>query len=289
MGNRKTILSFILFFGLFCHLLNARDNSGIGCDSIKFPHRIVSLGPAITEEIYLLGAEDRLVANTIYCERPPEAKKKEKIGTVIEINVEKIISFKPDLVLATPLTDPKAKEKLKNLGLKVVTFPVEKDFNEICRNFLELGQIIGKKEEAEKIIYQVKNEVDSISKKIKTLSKLEVTPPKVFIQVGANPLFTVTKDSFLNDLIGFAGGVNIALGAKTGLYSREKVIQQNPDVIIIVTMGIVGEKEMKSWQRYKTLNAVKNNRIYIMDSYKVCSPTPISFVEALEELVKILH
>ena len=63
----------------------------------------------------------------------------------------------------------------------------------------------------------------------------------------------------------------------------------NPDVIIIVTMGIAGEKEKKTWQRFNTLNAAKNNRIYIVDSYKMCSPTPVSFADTLEMLVEIFH
>lgn len=250
----------------------------------NYPRKIISLGPAITEELYLLGIEDRLIANTIYCKRPLEAQKKEKIGTVIQINVEKIVSIKPDLVIATSLTSPKAKEKLRNLGIKVVTFPTAKNFPQICEHFLELGKIVGREKEAREIIWQVKMRVDIIKKKVKDLPK-----QNVFAQVGTRPLFTVTKDSFVNDFMEFAGGINVAKDAKSGLYSREKVLKDNPDVIIIVTMGIVGEQEKEIWQRYKVLKAVENNRIYIIDSYKLCSPTPLSFVEGLEEIVKILH
>jgi iron complex transport system substrate-binding protein len=248
------------------------------------PHRIVSLGPAITEELYILGVEDRLVGCTVYCQKPPEAKRKEKVGTALEVNLEKIVALRPDLVLATSLTDPRAKEKLKNLGIRIITFSAAKNFSEICDQFLELGKIVGKEEQAAEIVALAGNRVDSIREKIRSLKS-----PKVFIQVGAKPLVAATGDSFINDFIEFAGGINIAREAGAGLYSREEVVKRNPDVIIIVTMGIAGEEEKEAWAKYKSLNAVKNGRIYIIDSYRLCSPTPVSFAETLEEIARILH
>jgi iron complex transport system substrate-binding protein len=249
-----------------------------------YPQRIISLGPSLTEDLYLLGVEDRLVANTTYCKRPPEAEKKEKIGSVIEVNIEKIVSLEPDLILTTSLTNSKKIEKLKNLGIKVVDFPYAHNFSQLCDQFLELGQIVGRKKGAEEIVRQAECQVASINTSVEDLPK-----PKVFIQVGARPLFTAIEDSFIHNFIEFAGGINIASGVKSGLYSREKVLSQNPDVILIVTMGIVGEEEKEIWEKYGTLNAVKNSRIHIVDSNKVCSPTPISFVMVLREILDILH
>jgi iron complex transport system substrate-binding protein len=107
--------------------------------------------------------------------------------------------------------------------------------------------------------------------------------------LGAKPLFAATGRYFVNDYIEFAGGVNIAKGAKEGIYSREEILRANPDVIVIVTMGIVGEEEKRIWKRYETINATKNNKIYIVDSYDFCNPTPVSFVKTLEQMVGILH
>jgi iron complex transport system substrate-binding protein len=248
------------------------------------PQRIISLGPSITEQLYLLEAQNRLVGCTVYCKRPEDAGSKEKVGTVIEVNIEKIVSLKPDLVLATSLTDPKAIQKLKNLGIRVITFPAPKSFSEICGHFVELGRIVGKEKEAEEIVYRAKKTVSSVKQKVKELPK-----PKVLVQVGAKPLWVAPKDSFVNDFIEIAGGINVGPSGKNGLYSREEVLKRNPDVIIITTMGIVGKEEKKIWQKYKTISAVRNNRIYIVDSDKLCSPTPVSFVETLEEMVNILH
>ena len=248
------------------------------------PQRIISLVPSITEQLYLLGVEDKLIGCTVYCQRPPEAKKKEKVGTVIEVNLEKIVSLKPDLVLATSLTNLKATKKLKSIGINLVSFPPPKNFSEICRQFLKLAKLVGKEKEAGEIIIRVKERADSIKKNVKFCKG-----PKVFVQIGARPLFTVTKHSFINDLIRFAGGINIAGEIEAGYYNREEVLKSNPDVIIIVTMGVVGEEEKKIWQDFETLNAAKLNRIYIIDSDKICSPTPVNFVKALEEITRILH
>jgi iron complex transport system substrate-binding protein len=243
------------------------------------------LGVALTEELYLLGADDRLVGCTVYCQKKlPQAKEKDVVGTVIEINLEKVISLQPDLVLITSLTHPKTKQKLKNLGIKVVDFPEAKSFDEICEQFLVLAKIVGKEKKAKELLNHAKARVDSIKKRVEGLPK-----PKVFIQVGAKPLVTVTGDSFVNDFIEFAGGQNLARNLKSARYSKEMVIKNNPDVIIITTMGISGEEEKRMWQRYKSLKAVREDRIYIVDSDMLCSPTPVSFVETLEKIVEILH
>lgn len=278
--KKLEVRKICFLFTVFCSLILYISSHG----QDKFPQRIISLGPSITEELYLLGVGDKIVGVTTYCQRPSQAQQKEKIGTVVEVNVEKIFSLKPELVLATSLTDPKDVEKLRNLGIRVITFPYAKNFAQLCEQFLELGKITGKEKVSEELIEEAKQKVERLKKEVKDSPK-----PKVFVQVGAKPLFTVTKDSFINDFIEFARGVNIAQNLKGGLYSREEVIKNNPDVIIIVTMGIGGEQEKKIWERYRILKAVKNNRIYIVDSYRLCSPTPVSFVEALEEMVKILH
>lgn len=275
----KGLLSVVIFLFAIC-----TETFCFAENISSYPQRIISLGPSITEQLYLLEVEDKLIGCTVYCQRPPQAKMKEKVGTVTEVDLERILSLEPDLVLATPLTNPKAIKKLRNLGIKVISSSQAKDFTQICEQFLELAKIIGKEKKAEEIIHKVRNRVDTVKKKNRGLPKF-----KVFVQIGARPLFTVTKDSFANDFIEFSGGINIAKDTNSGLYSREEVLKNNPDIIIIVTMGIVGEEEKQVWQKFKALSAVKNNRIYIVDSYKMCSPTPVTFVETLEEISGILH
>ncbi len=270
------ILTFIFNAGIIFAELTSIEKT--------YPKRIISLGTHLTEQLYLLKSEDRLTANTIYCQNPPEAKNKEKIGTVTTFNIEKIIKLQPDLILATSLSNRQQIEKLKKLGFNVVIFPQAESFDKICEQFLELAKIVGKEKMAQDIVSCSKKRVAHIKNATQNLPK-----PKVFVQLGTKPLFTVSKDSFIRDFIEFAGGINIAKDIEIGYYSYEKVVESNPDIILIASMGITGEKEKKNWQRYKSINAVRNQKIYVIDSYKICSPTPITFTETLKEISEIFH
>ena len=110
------------------------------------PERIISLGQTITERIYLLEADKNLIADTVYCVEPEDAKYKEKVGTLLQANLEKIVALKPDLVIASNLARPKQLRKLKNLGIRVVQLSYPKNFSEMCRQFLDLGVLLGKEE-----------------------------------------------------------------------------------------------------------------------------------------------
>jgi iron complex transport system substrate-binding protein len=258
--------------------------SSAGSGEDGYPRRIVSLGSSLTEEVFLLGCGDRLVGVTIYCERPPAAKEKEKVGTVVEVDLERIVNLKPDLILATSLTDPRDKERLKDLGIRLVEFPYARDFSQVCEKFMELAALLGKEEEGWRIVREAKGRVEAVKERVKNLPR-----PKVFVQIGMKPLHTVTEESFIGDFIEFAGGVNVARASKSSLYSREQVVRDNPDVIIITTMGMAGQSEKEAWQKFKTINAVKDSRIYIIDAYRICSPTPVTFAEELEEIAGLLH
>lgn len=268
----------IFFIGVccfgFCRFSWAQD----------YPQRIISLGPAITENLYILGAQDKMIANTIYCRTPQGKEKKEKIGTVIKINLERIVELKPDLVLATSLTDRAQLEAMKNLSIRVVEIPGSRDFAEVCGGFLELARLIGQEKDALRLIKQVKAEVDFVVSLTQGLPK-----PKVIVQIGSRPLFVATQEYAVNDFVKLAGGINLTENMVNGLYSREEALRQNPEVIIITTMGVIGEDEKRLWYKYKSLEAVKNKRVHIVDEAKLCAPTVLSFPGTLREMAEILH
>jgi ABC-type Fe3+-hydroxamate transport system substrate-binding protein len=248
------------------------------------PRRIISLVPNITEELFDLGVQDRLVGVTTYCQRPPEAQAKERVGTVLEVNVEKIVSLRPDLVIASPLTDHKQLQKLQAVGIRVEIFPPPRDFQALCVGFLQLARLVEKQEQARAIIHQAEGELAIIKERAKGLPK-----PRVFVQIGERPLVAAGGDSFIDDFVTFAGGINIAREVKTSVYSREEVVRKNPDIIIIAKMGLAGEQEKAAWVKYKTIRAVQTKRIYTVDPYRFCSPTPLSFVEQVRELARLFH
>ncbi len=260
---------------------------GAGTDEKKDEQaqRIISLGPALTEELFLLGAGENIVGASLYCRIPANRSTKiEKVSTAMNVNIEKIVSLKPDLVVATSLISPKNTEMLKNLGIKVVTFPAAESFNELCEQFAQLGRLVGKEKEALGILDEVHEKVEAVKQSVKGLAK-----PGVILQAGANPLWLATKNSFMNDFIEFSGGENLGPQGTNGHLGREQVLALAPEVIFITTMGIVGEEEKREWQKFTVLPAVKNNRIYIFDSDKFCSPTPVSFASTLKETAEMLH
>ncbi len=244
--------------------------------------RIVSLAPSVTESLYELGIKDELVANTTYCRDIDEKNKKEKIGTVTDPNIEKIILLKPDLIISTKEGNNKNSiEKLMRLKLPVYVMETVESFDDICNNFLQLAEYIGKKETGEKIISDIKNELKEISH-----NKKKNDDMKVFWEVGANPIFTVGKNSYVNDFNKFAGGKNIFadMNMRYPNVNIESVLERNPDVIILVDMGDVGKEEVKRWQKYKTLNAVKNDKIIMLEAKEIFTPTPKTFLDGLKKL-----
>lgn len=249
--------------------------------------RIVSLGPLNTENLYLLGAGDRLVGDTSYCVRPEAAKHKPKIGSVMQVSIEKIISLHPDLVLATALTRPEQINQLEKMGVRIVRFKQPASFAEICEQFIELGQLLGLEERAHHIVAQAREEVASLQRKLAHLPK-----KKVFLQVGSRPLFASVTSSFTHDFIALGGGLNIAGDQRTGTMKVEKVIAENPDVIIIAMMGSetgIAAEEKKNWQRMPVLKAAQTGRIHTIDPDLVCSPSPATFVQTLRIIAGLIH
>lgn len=252
-----------------------------------YPQRIISLGPINTENLFLLGAEDRLLANTSYCVRPEAAKTKEKIGSVLNYSTEKILSLKPDLILATGLTRPDQVQQFKQAGIKVIHVHQPKTFAEICARFLDLGKLLGLEKRAQEIIDQVRKQVAAVQKRV-----AELPVQKVLLQVGAQPLFVSVPSSFTNDFITLSGGVNIAVKQKTGRASYEEIIANNPDVIIVAIMGTesgVAAAEKAKWQKMSVISAAINERIFIIDPDISCSPSPRTFANTLEIISYMIH
>lgn len=243
--------------------------------------RVVSLGPIVTKQLYLLGLKDEVVGNSEYCVEPEGVKKAEKVGTVIKSSIEKIVTLTPDIVFATGLSDPAQLKRLKSLGLRVESISTPETFNEMKRNLIKIGDMIGKGELAREIVKKADNEISSIV--------IPDQQSKVFFQIGKDPIFTVIKRSFMNDIILLAGGENIAADNSGGIYSREKVVEQDPDYIIITTMGGVGESEVALWEKFGEMRSVKSGNIYIVEQDLFCSPTVQDFPRAVKKLHDILY
>lgn len=267
----KVLLLFITFM---CSLaVKAQDQ----------PRRIVSLAPSLTKSIYYLGAANQLVGCTSYCYMA-EKDNKEVVATAISVNIEKVITLKPDLVVASAITNPETLELIRRAGIPTKVISTPQNFQILCTQFLELGALIGRSAAADSIVQHTKREVARIKQ-----SYQNQTPKQFFFQIGAKPLFTVLDNTFMADYITFSGGKNIASGLTKGTLNREFVLVKNPDVIIIVNMGIVGEEEKKTWELYPHLNAVKNNKVFFIESDMASTPNPPDFLNTMKAIQKALQ
>lgn len=245
--------------------------------------RIISLAPSLTQNLYLLDAESQVVGYTSYCEQAVHGGK-EIVASAVKVNLEKVVSLQPDLIISTTITNPESIKQLRAFGITVQIYPTPTSFDEICTQFIKIGEQIGKKRKALEIVNLSKNKVDSL-----TVVMDSYPQQKFFFQIGASPLYCVPPNSFMDDFIKFANGKNIAEVTGNGNISRETVAVRNPDVIFLTAMGIVGADEMEIWMRYPEIKAVKEKQIYILDSNKSCSPTPVTFVETLDTIAQLLR
>lgn len=244
--------------------------------------RIISLAPSATQCLYELGIDKEVIANTVYC---PNGKfKKEKIGTVSEPNIEKIVSLKPDLIIATKEGNYKSVvDKMLRLKLNIYVMEPYLNIEDIYSNFQKLADYVNKKEVAKQIIENIKKEIKEIDNK-------KDKKDKIFWEVGANPLFTVGKQSFVNEYNKFINGLNIFeyIDMRYPNINVESVIEKNPDIIILVNMGDVSEREISKWNKYTNINAVKNKKIFILEADDIFTPTPKKFLNGIRILQKTL-
>jgi len=245
--------------------------------------RIVSLVPAVTKSLQLLELEENIVGCTSFCPVKDNQHTTE-VASAIDVNIEQVYTLKPDLVITSSLIPPESSEHLKKLGLQVAFFHYPKSFNDLCQQLIRLGDLTNKSELANAIVHTAKQKLDLAQKTIP-----EAPKPLIFIEVGANPLFTAVPNTFMDDYITFVNGKNLAHDFTTGSITRETVLLRNPDIIFIVTMGIVGQQEKDTWHSYPSLSAAQNNKIFVLDADKTCSPTPTSFVYVVEEMIKRIY
>lgn len=246
--------------------------------------RVVSLAPSISKSIYFLEAQDKLVGCTSYCTIAKEDGKS-VVASPMLVNIEKVLSVKPDLVLASGITNPEYLETLKKFDIKVEVFLSPHTFDELCDQYVRLGKLLGLADKAETSIVDIKQEVQQIKQE----ARMNATPTKVFFQIGSEPLFGVTDEYFMQDYITFLNGENTMSGLKHGTISREKVVQDQPDYIFIATMGIVGEEEKAIWEKFQSIPAAKQHHIYSIDSDLACTPTPQTFLQTLQFMYDIMH
>lgn len=259
------------------------DQMGRTVSLPKEPENIISLAPSNTEILFALGLGDKVIGVTTYCDYPPEATEKEKIGGFSTVDVEKVVSLHPDLVVATGGVQTKFVEQLEDLGVSVIVLDPE-NLDEILEGIELVGKVTGVEDRARELVDNMQQRIEYITSKTEDLS----TRPKVFYVTWHDPLWTAGRDTFQDAIITLAGGNNIASDTEGYfVYDPEMLVTQDPDVIILGAHGITpAEMESLSW--WSELKAVKENRVYTIDPDITSRPGP-RVVEALEQVAQFLH
>ncbi len=256
-------------------------------ESVPSP-RIVSLAPSLTEIVYALGKQEHLVGVTQHCNYPPSVKTKPKVGGLKNINLELVLSLKPDLVLCTEDgNDLTQLKKLKELGLSLHCFQPA-NLQEVLESILQIGDLLSAQEQAEKLVKELKDREKKIEQKLKNTQAV-----KVLVVFQHSPLICAGPGTFASDLVKKAGGINLADDAPLPypVYNQELVIKKSPEVIIDTAMSSDTQsrsRALKFWSRWEELPAVKNQRIYLLNPDLLTRPGPRLFL-GLEQLAQLLH
>lgn len=249
------------------------------------PQRIVSIGPSITEFLFALGAGDRVVGVDDFSDEPAAATKIEKVGGV-KVNVEKVVSLKPDLVLSVKFSDGTI-EKLASSGFTVLVVDPQ-SVADVSRTAVLVGQAVGA--DGAKLSSDIDAQLSQVRKSVAAAT----SKPRVFHEVDASDPtkpYTVGPGSYIQDLITLAGGTNIAAntGSAYPQISLEEVVKADPEVIVLgdADYGTTPD-QVAARPGWSSISAVKNKKVFPISDSLVSRPGP-RLGDAALAYAKILH
>ncbi|MGH9960409.1 MAG: ABC transporter substrate-binding protein, partial [Pyrinomonadaceae bacterium] len=247
--------------------------------------RFVSLAPNLTEIVYVIGAGDRLVGNTTFCDYPEAARSVQKVGDTLQPSVERILALRPQLVLVSTASQLEAFTKqLDQQGIAVyITDP--RDLEGVFRSIEDLGKLLGAQKRAEEIAGQLRNRANATAAAVKSSQ-----PVAVFYQLSATPLYTAGRDAFVTDLIKRAGGVSVTGNVPEAWprFSQEAAVAARPEAIILPTGGSMGAANSEVAEGLKRSPAALAGKVYRINGDLLIRPGPRA-VDGLEELARALH
>lgn len=232
------------------------------------PQRIISLAPSNTEILFALGLADKVVGVTMYCDYPPEAQDKEKVGDYYGPDIEKIIVLEPDLILATDFHRFDLIPALEEQGLTVFAVAPQ-TLEDVLGSIQKIGQITDKEAEALELVNGMQSQIDEILEQTTGLEE----KPRVFYMTWHDPVWTIGRNTWIDDFINAAGGVNIFSPNFGGgaMVDISWVVFFDPEIIITSEWSYdwaINASELAS------TNASQTGRIYTLDDDLIQRPGP---------------
>lgn len=258
------------------------DSEGTEVTFDSEPMKVVSVAPNITETIYQIGLESKLVGRTDYCDYPKEALNIESVGTLTNPDIEKIISLEPDIVIASTHFSEESNKKLTDLGVKVVVLYAANDIEGAYSIIETMGTIFNVNEAAATAVKDMQTSMKETKALIEGLDK-----PSIYYVVGFGEFgdYTAGGDTFINQMISQAGGNNIAQAVSGWSYTLESLVEADPDIIILSEDM---KADFETAENYKDLTAVKNGRVYGIDK-NIIERQGYRNAEGLRTLAEIMH
>lgn len=243
------------------------------------PQRIVSLAPSVTETLFALGLGDRVVGVTSYCDYPPEAAQKERLGDTMRPSIEKIVALKADLVIASTASQlEQFVSNLDQVGIPVyVSNP--RNLEGVLESIDRIGDVTGASGNAGELLGKLRGRIEAVESRLAGVER-----PRVLFILSSEPLITAGGSSFINDLIMSAGGRSISAEEKADYpqYSLETAVAEKPEVIFFQS----GEAGLPD--RLKQTPAGRAGRVFHIDDDLLLRPGP-RIVDGLEQMAALIH
>ena len=297
----KTLLSLIAFGSIFltfaCYTrsgstpnpaASSREITDDAGNRITLPvevDRVVSLAPNLTEIIFAVGAGDRLVGRTSFCDYPPEAKKIQEIGDTLHPNTERIVGLRPQVVLVSTASQLEAFSKQLE-GHHIAIFVTDPhDLEGVFKSIERIGAIVNKDNQAKQLIEQLRKRTEAVEQAVASRPRV-----RIFYQLYAEPLYTAGHDAFVTDVMRRAGGDSVTADVPGAWpkYSAESALAARPEAIVLPTGGASGDANSIVAPALQKSPAALSGRVYRINDDHLSRPGPRS-VDGLEELARALH
>lgn len=248
--------------------------------------RLVSLAPNLTEVVYAIGAGDRLVGNTTFCNYPAEAKNVAKVGDTMQPSIERLLALRPQLVLVSTASQLEAFTKQLNEHQIAVYVTDPHDLEGVFRSIQNVGDLLNEPAAASELVKRLRARSETVEHAIAGLPRVSV-----FFQLSGQPLYTAGKSSFVTNLIERAGGHSVTSDVNEAWprLSNETALASRPEAVIMLSGDAMGaEANTSVAAALRNSPAVKNGRVYVIDGEILTRPGP-RLIDGLEQIAHALH
>jgi iron complex transport system substrate-binding protein len=267
-------------------LRTVTDDSGRTVSVAQAPLKIVSLAPGATELLFAAGAGSQVIATVEYSDEPPAARKIPRIGDVAAVDMERLVSLHPDVVVVWASGgNPAQRQKIAGLHIPMYEQQVAR-LADIPAGVRRLGVLAGTEAVADRAAQEMDAHLASLTRKY---SAHAGAVPSVLLQVWNRPIYTVGGKQLMSDALSICGARNVFadLAEPGPVVDTESVIARDPDIIIVAAPRGEGAVWVSDWKRLGSLSAVRTNRVVVFEDQALSRLGP-SVIGATEELCRLL-